>query len=488
MKDQLEDQKLKFIISDIPNSITASSQLQEHLISSSQTNRSLQYYILELFTYSLPTIISGICNIIPQLIVLHYFGMKNNIYIVDGIGIANTLFNCTLYGIIASMNTGLISVAAQAYGAKNFKLVGLYFHRTLLINFFILFLCFPFFYFSHDILLLMNTPEKTANYAYNVIIYSIPSTIIFVISNTIKNFLIAQDIFVPQLIVQIVECCIGWLLSYILINRLDLGVLSYVLSIIISSIIGLILICGYVFCKRTKMISFFWFRQESFHNLGDLIKTEIQIGSMIYLEWIAYEILVIFSLQYSPKEMDAQISLYNLICLLIFVPIGISMTLNSFSGNSIGEKNIQKAKMYFIAGILINFLWVLLGTTALVFLREQIAKFYSDDIEIINIIQSIILIYAFILPPDSTQNIMNAYIRGIGREKLASISFLFCYYAVGLPLAFMLGNFYQYTVKGLWIGIAVAVYLIVCCDIWIIWKSDLKYQVEIIEKRLCRQT
>jgi len=65
---------------------------------------------------------------------LHLIKEKNDERLSTAVGLANTILNVVGLSIFISLNTGLTSCSAQAFGARNFQLVGFYLHRGFIIN------------------------------------------------------------------------------------------------------------------------------------------------------------------------------------------------------------------------------------------------------------------------------------------------------------------------------------------------------------------
>ena len=275
-----------------------------------------------------------------------------------------------------------------------------------------------------------------------------------------------------------------WLWCYIFVRHLGLNLIGIAYAGSITSFTGATLLYLYVIIKNPRPKSWFWFNNESFKGLFDLLKANIQIGAMVYLDWIAYEITMIIAVTYSPEQMGAHITVYNIMKIILYVPVGLGLTLNTFTGNSIGEKNINKTKAFFFSGLIINSIYVLFGGIFIYLFREPVVHFFSIDKTINQIAEKICLLYIVLLPADSFQVILSAYVRAIGKERLGSLGFVVSFYLIGLPIAFLLGSIYEYTVEGLWIGLGVAMYCMLIWNILLIASTTLNVQAQIIERRL----
>jgi len=99
-------------------------------------------------------------------------------------------------------------------------------------------------------------------------------------------------------------------------------------------------------------------------------------------------------------------------------------------------------------------------------------------------VDGICTIYMFALPADFSQVVLGGYIRGIGEEKIGMYSFMICFYGIGLPFAFVLGNILDLEARGLWMGLTIGLYSIFIVNVVIIWRADLRVLMVMIEERI----
>ena len=451
-----------------------------------QPSKRRQYknIMINLLVFSIPNILCFLSMLGIFFLTLHFIGKQGNTYLLDGVGLANSFLNCCIFGVIVSLNYGLISLAAQAWGSQNYELVGLYFHRSLIINCVFLAIVSVLFWFSDIILIAIGTPLHTALYAHQVIIYMYGGIFSFILFDGFKSYLLAQDIFIPQLVVQIIICLLHWLWCYIFIEKLQLEAVGVALSITLTYSIGAFLLFGYITIMKPREETWFWFNQNSFKMIWSQFKVECQIGCMTFLEWIAYELLILYSTSYSVNDMASQVGFNMIACSIAYIPGGLSLTLNTFVGNAIGQKDITKTSRYAQCAIFINSILIFIGGFILYFLKDQLANFFSRNSSINLEIQKLCTIYIIFFPADSFQCILNGFLRAIGKERSTSIAFFISYYGVGLVLAYVLGSVYEYNIVGIWIGLGIGMYCMLILDIIIVAKTNLMNQSLIISERL----
>ena len=89
--------------------------------------------------------------------------------------------------------------------------------------------------------------------------------------------------------------------------------------------------------------------------------------------------------------------------------------------------------------------------------------FTSDPKDTFYILEVLDLISAYIMF-DAIHGVNTGIVRALGKQLLASIVTIICIYAIGLPLALVLGFKMEMGVKGFWLGFTVA---IICQDIFV---------------------
>jgi len=271
---------------------------------------------------------------------------------------------------------------------------------------------------------------------------------------------------------------------YLFIEQYGMQIKGVALAWTCTYILGTSLMLLYICIKKPRSESWFFFNSDSFKHLWSLFKREVPIGSMIYLEWIAFEITVLFSSGYTPEQMGGQIAFYNLCGILFYFPMGLGISFSAFVGNAIGEGNVKKLQKSLIATLCIVAVIIAIMEITLFCLQNEVFKFFTAQEDILEIARKLLMIYLLYLPADATQAILGGFLRAIGKEKLGSWAFLMCFYLIALPLAYILGNVLGYNVVGIRVGMAIGVYLIFLADIFIIWRSNYRHQSEMIQDRI----
>ena len=264
------------------------------------------------------------------------------------------------------------------------------------------------------------------------------------------------------------HCLIGWIFVY----KLDMGLQGVAISMFIinfSCFLGLALYCSYL-----RKIREAWFAPDidTFRQLGEYLGLGLPGVLMIGVEWIVYEILAIFAGWIGIEELSAMSLTLNFGTLLYGASSALALSLTIFVGNAIGDKNAALAKRYRNVGISFG---VLMGLAVAVFMcvaRNYIPLVFTNDDGVNRIFATCLVYYAVVFPFDAVQNELTGVIRGIGKQRPATIANLFCFLVLSLPGSYLFGVTLKLDLMGLFLGLGIAVVILCAGYAFVIVHED----------------
>ena len=432
----------------------------------------------------IPLITTYLSTFLVRLMLFYYIKDKNNVYLTSAFGAGNTLIGLIGLAVIVSLNTGLISRSAQAFGAKNYQLVGFYLHRALIINIIGLVPCCCILYWSDVIFVHLGFEAPIALIIQQFTSYCIPGIFMLMLFNTLSSYLYSCDIFLPSAIVTTSSSVVFAMVAYFLLTKtnMDTGAIAISYNGMYTLNAGLIFL--YIKIKDPVPGSFFWFKSQSFQEIWTLFKHEIFVGSMIYLEWVAQEINYLFAGSLSLPEITGMTIANSNSQTLYAIPVVLAESVLVFVGNSMGEGDVKKAQNFMKAGLLLNFLALICVECFYIVLGREIAEFYTSDVSAIKMTMNILITYLLIFPADFIQMILSSGVRAMGKEKLGFIMFLVCYYLISTPLSYTLCFYAKLQVMGLVYGGMVATYCLLFWLIFSFYRIDWEKQKVIVIERI----
>ncbi|KAE8673781.1 MATE efflux family protein [Hibiscus syriacus] len=381
-------------------------------------------------------------------------------------------------GILLGMSSATETLCGQAFGAKQYHMLGIYLQRSWIINLLTSAVLLPVFIFASPIFKLLGEDEEIASAAGYVSLWFIPILYSFVFNFTIQKFLQCQ---LKNMIVGWISAAsfvVHLLLSWIFVSKLNWGIPGAMSSMIISTWLVLIGEFVYVFggwCPNT------WkgFSSASFLDLYAMLKLSISSGVMLCLELWYYAVLVLLAgyMKNAAVSIDAFSICLNIIAWQLMISFGFLTATSVRVSNELGRGNAEAAKFSMkvitCTSLCIGlFFWAL----CLIF-GHQIGYLFTSEAEVANSMADLSVLLSFSV-------LLNRVAIGAGRQKIVAYVNICSYYVVGVPLGILLGYVVKMEAKGLWIGMIIGVATQTIVLAYITSKTDWEEQVNKASERL----
>jgi len=399
-------------------------------------------------------------------------------------GIGNTFLNVVCTSIVISLNVGLLSRLAQAYGRGKLELMGLYFHRGLIINFLVQVFLSVLIYFSHFIFVLVGYEESLARNVRYYMLCNLPSNYLFMVFHTCNFYLVACRIFKPAAYMQMVSSLGGAAMAYYLIDKLKWGLEGAAFANATMNILMVILMVTYIRITNPVPGSMFAPRRQSFTGLWKLFKHQVLVGSMIFVEWVGVEIIGLSTGLLSSDQVAAYPATLSAFQPFYTVPITLSNTLLTFIGSAMGEENVAQAKRYLVSGIVLSMTSAIICISVFLPLAHEIASLVLESPDAIDDSIRMIYIYLICVPADFLQIVMGAGLRAIGKEKIGFYILVGSIYGIAIPLSFFLCFYMDMDMWGLVWGTNVGFYMIFILYTYVYMKTSWKLQSYKISQKI----
>ncbi|KAK3002921.1 hypothetical protein RJ639_019901, partial [Escallonia herrerae] len=172
-------------------------------------------------------------------------------------------------GLLLGMASALETLCGQAFGAKNYKMMGVYLQRSWIVLFICCILVLPLYLFATPLLKLLGEPSDIAELSGMVSLCFIPLHFSLAFQFPLQRFLQSQLKTAVIAWVSLGALVVHVLVSWLIVYKLQLGVIGTALSLNFSwwlIVFGLFLYCVCGGCP----LSWTGFSIEAFSGLWDL--------------------------------------------------------------------------------------------------------------------------------------------------------------------------------------------------------------------------
>lgn len=407
-------------------------------------------------------------NAIPLIVtfLLQYSLVVASIFSVGHLGktelaavtLATMTASITGFALIQGLATCLDTLCPQAYGAGNFRMVGLYFQKCVLM----ILLCFApigFFWIVSSRLLIYVIPDRNlavlAGEYLGLVVWGAPGYILFECG---KRFVQAQGIFHASTMVLLIASPVNVFLNYFLVwnETINLGYHGAAIAVACTDWLMAILLFLYVFFIDGREC-WFGFSKEAFKDWAEMFHLAIPGVIMVEAEFLAFELLTFAASYFGTTELAAQSVLSTIGSLVYQIPFALSIATSTRIANFIGAGLPDSAKLTGVVALGTSYSVALFNGLILFTFRYKVGALFSNDEDVVRLVGNVFPLGAFMQLFDASGSVGGGILRGQGRQFIGGYLSLFFYYVVALPLGLFLAFKLDLKLYGVWTGLVVGI-------------------------------
>lgn len=404
-------------------------------------------------------------------------GKLNVPSLIASIGLGTLFVNATGYIPGCGLLGGIDTLCSHAFGQKNFKMIGNYtsIGRVVVIIFF-LFFTVPMNFLSYSILRMVGIEHEIATLA-SKFCHSMSFSVFFALQfNTTLRYLQSMNFFGPGCLITLITAALHPFWCSTLVNIYGLGVVGAGLSLGITQCLNFSLITIYSSyynpCEESHVPWFFNDYSLSKRHIWNYLKKAVPAAILFSADWIGFEILTFMASFLGSVSLASNVCLFNFISLIFMIQLGLSFAATTLVGNSVGANSKHNVKIYSYSSIIIGLVLVSITTSLVLYFREDIPNLYTNEPQVKSLLYDLIGIYVIFAIPDSIQIVLHGIIKGLGKQKAASIVCLIILYPFNITFAYILGFHLKIGVMGLWYSQLTSIFLLAFSYIIIYLNTD----------------
>ncbi|KAK3129127.1 hypothetical protein QOZ80_6BG0472000 [Eleusine coracana subsp. coracana] len=401
-----------------------------------------------------PLIAGALLQNVIQMISVMYVGHLGELPLA-GASMASSFATVTGYSLLMGMASALDTLCGQAFGARQYHLLGIYKQRAMLVLALTSVpLAFIWFY-TEPILLLFGQDADIAAEAGTFARWMIPSLFAYGLLQCHVRFLQTQNVVLPVMASSGAAAACHLLVCWALVYGLGLGSKGAALSNAVSNWINVAVLAVYVRVSDTCKETWTGFSAEAFRDAFGFIRLAIPSALMVCLEMWSFELIVLLSgLLPNPKLETSVLSIsLNTAAFVWMIPFGLGSAISTRVSNELGAGKPQAARLAVRVVVFLAVSEGLVMGLILVCVRYIWGHAYSDVEEVVTYTARMMLVIAVSNFFDGIQCVFSGVARGCGWQKIGASINLGAYYVVGIPSAYLIAFILHVGGMGLWFGI-----------------------------------
>lgn len=402
---------------------------------------------------------------LPQTLVFFCFilqGFINTLFIsyeyksqdmLNAIGISFIYLDLTTGIIITGITGALETLASNAYGAKNFKLLGIYNDRCRAISivFWIISSIFHFF-FAKSILGLLNVNQAVVNLCFDYIKIFIFSSLfsINVHINT-KMFVLIEKAHL-NLFISILALIMNLIVSWFFICFEKCGIKGAAISAVVTSIFNLVVSTYMLHMQKLPGDALIYFTKESLQDWFSYIKVAFPVILISGGQRLGSEIQSMISIFISPLAYSTILITMHLSALSYPHTLGTSIAISMKAGEKIISETSTQLKKYITICYSFSVVLTIIVLIVIILVKDGYYSVMSPNREIYEHCLPLTGYIYWFLVVNGGYYFFIGVLKAVRYLKNPTIvSFVLCY-VVEIGLTYFFAFKLEMEVKGIWLS------------------------------------
>ncbi|XP_027366950.1 protein DETOXIFICATION 16-like isoform X1 [Abrus precatorius] len=372
-----------------------------------------------------------------------------------GASLGTSFASVTGYSVLLGMGSALETLCGQAYGARQYQMLGIYTQRAMLL---LLGLSIPLsliWFYTSSLLIAMGQDHEISTEAGIYNRWMIPGLFAYGLLQCLNRFLQTQNNVFPMLISSGITTLVHIFFCWVFVFECELGSKGAALAISMSYLVNVIILVIYINLATACASTWNGVSKEALNDMLSLIKLAAASAVMICFEYWSFEMVVLLSgLLPNPQLETSVLSISLNTCWMVYmISVGLGGAISTRVSNELGGGNSKGALLALRVMIAIA---VLEGTTVAlvtILVRNVWGKLYSNEDEVIKYVAKMMPLLALSDFLDGFQCVLSGAARGCGWQNLCAFINLGAYYVVGIPSAILFAFVFHIGGMGLWMGI-----------------------------------
>ncbi|XP_058769457.1 protein DETOXIFICATION 16-like isoform X2 [Vicia villosa] len=373
-----------------------------------------------------------------QMISIMFVGHLGNLPL-SGASLGNSFASVTGYSVLLGMGSALETLCGQAYGAKQYHMLGVHTQRAIIV---LLGLSIPLsfiWFYTSNILIAFGQNHEISSQAGIFNRWMIPGLFAYAIIQCLNRFLQTQNNVFPMLITSGITTLVHVVFCLVFVFEYEFGIKGAALAISLSYWVNVFMLVIYINSSTACASTWIGVSKEALNDVLSFLKLALASAVMICLEYWSFEMVVLLSgLLPNPQLETSVLSISLNTCWMVYtISVGLGGAISTRVSNELGCGNAQGAVLALRVMIVIAIVEGIAILSVTILVRNVWGKLYSNEDEVIKYVAKMMPLLALSDFLDGFQCVLSGSARGCGWQNVCAFINLGAYYVVGIPCAIL---------------------------------------------------
>ncbi len=217
----------------------------------------------------------------------------------------------------------------------------------------------------------------------------------------------------------------------------------------------LIVMGWYVLKSRNfkPYIQHFSVRFIDFSRINKVIKIGLPVAMQYIFEIGAFAVAALMAGKIGATEQAAHQTAITFVAMTYMMASGIASAATIKVGNSFGSQNYFRIQKFARVSYHLVILFMLFFAVIFTLFNQYLPYIITTDSAVVALASQLLIIAGIFQLFDGTQVVGLGTLRGMGDVKIPTFITFIAYWIIGLPVAYLLGIYFNMGVEGIWYGL-----------------------------------
>ncbi|CAN6199106.1 unnamed protein product [Urochloa humidicola] len=295
--------------------------------------------------FAVPMVLTSMAYYGIPLVSVMFSGHLGDVHLA-GATLGNSWATVTGYAFVTGLSGALETLCGQAYGARLYRMLGLYLQSSLIMSAAVSVLVSALWWYTEPLLLFLRQDPEVSRAAAAFVRCQIPGLFAFSFLQCLLRYLQTQSVVLPLVVCSVAPFALHVALAHLLVNVLGLGLPGAAAAASATFWVSCIMLLAYV--TRSRKFSETWkgFSADAFKYVLPTVKFATPSAVMVCLEYWAFELLVLIAglLPNSTVSTSLIAMCSSTEAIAYMITFGFSAAVSTRVSNEIGAGNVERAK------------------------------------------------------------------------------------------------------------------------------------------------
>ncbi|MEO9954984.1 MATE family efflux transporter [Nonlabens sp.] len=307
------------------------------------------------------------------------------------------------------------------------------------------------------ILSMLDQPKEVVELAIPYMRWVALSLIPLMMFQAIKQFIdgLSKTVYsmTASIIANLINVFLNFLFIYGEFGFPRLEVEGAGIGTFISRIVMVLIVLAFLLTKKELKQYLVFIKVKSTGITSKLLNLGFPTALQMFFEVGLFTAAIILSGLLGTSSQAANQIALNLSALTFMVGVGLGVTATIRVGNQKGLNQFDELKRIVKSIFLLTLIVELFFALCFIVFRNQLPYLYIDDWEVVQLAAGALLIAAFFQLSDGFQVVMLGALRGLQDVWIPSLICFVSYWVIGLPISYVLSQYIDLGLQGIWIGL-----------------------------------